>query len=278
MTRMENTNWTGETLPASFALCAWNFAPRMTEQAERLVPSMRFPNAEHWADHDFEISFLQEIAKHMSLALPLHDLLKHVMAFATAVIKCDSCFIYVLEGDELVLRASKNPHPEMVDRLKLKVGEGITGWVAEHREPVAVAMNAAEDPRFKAFNDLPEDYFEAFLSVPLVSRGRVVGVINLQNRKPHQYNRREIGLISTIGTLVGAEIEMARFESERSKLSDQLEIRNIVERAKGILQRSLGINEIGADLILQEQSRQRGKSIREIAESLVLSEDLKQKT
>jgi uroporphyrinogen-III synthase len=238
---------------------------------------MKLPSPAPWTDDDFEISFLREIAKHLSLALPLPDLLKQVIAFATTVVKSDSCFVYVLEVDELVLRASKNPHPDMVDRLKLKVGEGITGWVAEHREPVAVSMNAAEDPRFKLFNDLPEDYFEAFLSVPVVSRGRVVGVINLQNREPHQYTRREVGLIATLGVLVGAEIEMARLESERSRLSDQLEARQIVQRAKGILQRSLGINDVGAELILEQESRRRGKSLREISESLILSEELKPK-
>jgi signal transduction protein with GAF and PtsI domain len=236
---------------------------------------MRLPSPDHWADDDFEISFLREIAKHLSLALPLHDLLRQVIAFATTVVKCDSCFIYVLEGEDLVLRASKNPHPEIVDRLTLKIGEGITGWVAQHREPVAIGMNAADDPRFKFFNDLPEDYFEAFLSVPVISRGRVVGVINLQNRAPHQHSRREVGLIETIGVLVGAEMEMARLESEKVHLSDQLESRQIVQRAKGILQRSLGINETGAALILDQESRRRGKSLREISESLVLSEDVK---
>jgi uroporphyrinogen-III synthase len=236
---------------------------------------MRLPSPEHWSDDDFEISFLREIAKHLSMALPLHDLLKQVIAFATTVVTCDSCFIYVVEKDELVLRASKNPHPEIVDRLTMKMGEGITGWVAQHREPVAIGMKAADDPRFKFFNDLPEDYFEAFLSVPVISRGRVVGVVNLQNRTPHQYTRHEVGLIETIGVLVGAEMEMARLESEKSQLSEQLESRQVVQRAKGILQRSLGINETGAELILDQESRRRGKSLREISESLVLSEELK---
>jgi uroporphyrinogen-III synthase len=236
---------------------------------------MRIPSTNHWSDDDFEISFLREIARHLSLALPLHDLLRQVIAFSTTVVKCDSCFIYVLEKDELVLRASKNPHPEIVDRLTLKMGEGITGWVAQHREPVAIGMKAAEDSRFKLFNDLPEDYFEAFLSVPIVSRGRVVGVINFQNRAPHQYTRREVGLVETIGVLVGAEIEMARLESEKSQLSDQLESRQVVQRAQGILQRSLGINETGAALILDQESQRHGKSLREISESLVSREESK---
>src|SRR5580700_2725016 len=169
------------------------------------------------ADGDLDIGFLHEIATRMSQAPPLHEVLREVIRFASAVVECDSCFVYVLEKDELVLRSSKNPHPEIIDRLKLKLGEGITGWVGEHREPVAVPRNAMKDPRFKFFNDLPEDRFEAFLSVPLMSRGRLVGVINLQNRKAHNYNKREITLISTVGALAGAEIEMARLQDEERR-------------------------------------------------------------
>jgi signal transduction histidine kinase len=177
----------------------------------------KFPNANPATDGDLDIGFLHEIATRMSHAPPLHEVLREVVRFAAAVVECDSCFVYVLEKDELVLRASKNPHPEIIDRLKLKLGEGITGWVAEHREPAAVPQNAMKDPRFKFFNDLPEDRFEAFLSVPLMSRGRLVGVINLQNRKPHQYSKREISMISTVCTLAGAEIEMARLQDEERR-------------------------------------------------------------
>jgi signal transduction histidine kinase len=166
---------------------------------------------------DLDIGFLHQIATRMSLAPPLHEVLREVVRFAAGVVECDSCFVYVLEKDELVLRASKNPHPEIIDRLKLKLGEGITGWVAEHREPAAVPQNAMRDPRFKFFNDLPEDRFEAFLSVPLMSRGRLVGVINLQSRKAHQYTKREISMISTVCTLAGAEIEMARLQDEERR-------------------------------------------------------------
>ena len=125
--------------------------------------------------------------------------------------KCDSCFIYVQEQEELVLRASKNPHQEVVDRLKLRLGQG------------------------------PEDSYQAFLSVPLLCRGRLVGVINLQYIRPHIYKQRDIQLISTVGFLVGAEIEMARLETANSQLSERLETRKLLERAKGILQRDIAV-------------------------------------
>ena len=222
-----------------------------------------------------EIDVLHEIGSRLAAADPLHEVLTRVVHFVSTIVQCDSVFIYVLEDDALVLRASKTPHPDVVDRLKMRVGEGITGWVAEHRQPVAVGSHAFEDPRFQTFNELPEDRYEAFLSVPVLSRGKLVGVINLQHRQPHNHTRRDIMLISMIGFLVGAEIEMARLESENTELSERLETRKIVDRAKGILQRDLGITEEEAYLTIQRQSRQRRKSKKEIAEAIVLGDELR---
>jgi len=224
---------------------------------------------------DIDIDFLHDISSRMAAADPLHEVLAQIVEFASALVKCDSCFVYVVEDDDLVLRGSKNPHAEVVDRLKLKIGQGITGWVAEHREPVAVSNNAYQDVRFKLFNELPEDRYEAFLSVPILSRGRAVGVINVQHRQPHTYTRRQIRTISTIGFLVGAEIEVARLESANSQLIQQLETRKLLERAKGILQRDLNIDEEQAYLALQRQSRQKRRSLKEIAEAVVPGEEIR---
>jgi uroporphyrinogen-III synthase len=198
--------------------------------------------------------------------------------FVADHVSCDSCFIFVLEGEELVLRASKNPHSEVLDKLTMRVGQGITGWVAEHREPVAISRHASLDPRFKVFNELPEDSYEAMLSVPAISRGRVVSVINVQHKESHVYNSREIKAISTIGHLVGAAIEMARLEDEVTQLSDKLATRKIVERAKGVMQRDLAISEAEAYMIIQRQARQRRKSMKEISEAILLSDELKKGT
>jgi hypothetical protein len=54
------------------------------------------------------------------------------------------------------LCASKNPHADIVDVLGIERGEGLTGRVAEHLEPVAIPSNALHDPRFKLFQSLLE--------------------------------------------------------------------------------------------------------------------------
>lgn len=224
---------------------------------------------------DSHVNVLHHTVTRIAAADGFHQALDRVLDFAVELVKCDSCFIYVLSGEDLVLRASKNPHQELLDRLKLRIGQGITGWVAEHREPVAVFQEAYKDPRFQRFNELPEDRYEAFLSVPLFSRGRLVGVMNLQHGDPHVYTEREIGLLATVGSLAGAEIELARLESQNSELSQQLETRKIVERAKGILQRDLGLTEEQAYLSIQRQSRQKRKTMKEISEAIILSEEVK---
>jgi signal transduction protein with GAF and PtsI domain len=222
-----------------------------------------------------DIDVLHEIGSRIAAADPLHAVLARVVDVVSSIVPCDSCFIYVLDDDTLVLRASKTPRPDVVDRLEMRVGQGITGWVAEHGQPVAMARHAFEDPRFRMFNELPEDRYEAFLSVPVLSRGKLVGVINLQHRRPHEHSRRDIQLISTIGFLVGAEIEMARLETENLALSDRLETRKRVDRAKGILQRDLNITEEEAYLTIQRHSRQRRKTKKEVAEAIILSDDLR---
>ena len=186
----------------------------LAKRIDLITPDAPAPDSEPMDKTDIDV--LHEIGSRIAAADPLHEVLSRVVQFASSIVQCDSCFVYVLDEDTLVLRASKTPHPDVVDRLKLRVGEGITGWVAEHRQPVAVGSHAFEDPRFQTFNELPEDRYEGFLSVPILSRSKLVGVINLQHRQPHEYSRREVQRVSMIGFLVGAEIEMARLEVENS--------------------------------------------------------------
>jgi uroporphyrinogen-III synthase len=241
----------------------------------RGIPSVQVADDEADVSSKSELDLLHEIGSRIAAADPLHAVLSRVVDFVSTIVQCDSCFVYVLEDDDLVLRASKTPHPDVVDRLKLRVGQGITGWVAAHRTPVVVGSHAFDDPRFKTFNELPEDRYEAFLSVPVLSRGKLVGVINLQHRQPHSHTQREMQLISTIGFLVGAEIETARLEIENSQLSERLETRKVLDRAKGILQRDMGFTEEEAYLTIQRQSRQRRKTKKEIAEAIILTDELR---
>ena len=222
-----------------------------------------------------QIDFLHEISSRIAAADSLHLVLDRIVNFISSMIPCDSCFIYVLEGDNLVMRASKNPHADLVDQMGIQIGQGVTGWVAKHRQPVAIASGASNDPRFKAFKNLPEDHFEAMLCTPIMCAARVVGVINLQHRLSYRHTTHEVRLLSTLGHLIGAEIERARLEVENSQLANRLETRKAVDRAKSILQKDLSLSEDEAYQMMHRESRQRRKSMREIADAILLSEELR---
>src|SRR5262245_50164279 len=98
----------------------------------------------------------------------------------------------------------------------MKIGEGLTGWVAKHRSVVALSSRAASDPRFKPFTALPEDTYEAFLSVPLISGGDIIGVINVHHKRARQHSPEEVALLSYVAEQMGGAISKAQL-SERSK-------------------------------------------------------------
>jgi len=173
------------------------------------------------------------------------------------------------------------PHAADLGKLRIKVGEGVTGWVAEHKSAVALEKNAFADPRFKRFQTLIEDTYEAFLSVPLVSTGDLIGVINVHHRLPHLHTPEEIAVMKFIGEQLGITISKSLLEQENARLMEQtaemkreLETRKIVERAKGLLQQKFGISEEDAYFRLRNQSRRLRRPMRDLAEAIILSEDL----
>jgi signal transduction protein with GAF and PtsI domain len=172
-----------------------------------------------------ELEVLYQISASISSHLELDEVLSQIIGLVHQVTHCDACLLYLLDESnrELVLQASKKPHPEDIGNIRLKLGEGITGWVAQEQQVVAITQNASKDSRFKFFFSLPEDRYEAFLSVPVTVKDKVIGVINVQHQKPRQHSQAEIKLISIIGQQVGSAIENARLYEETRKRAQQIE-------------------------------------------------------
>src|SRR6266849_796514 len=224
----------------------------------------------------FYVALVREVAKRMTaIAGGLEEVLAEVVDFLPSVMRCDSCFIYVLEEGELVLRASKNPHAGVVNRVKLKADQEMTGGLAVHGQHAVPSFASTSDAGCRLFNRPSAGRFESFLSVPLLSRNKLVGLVNLQGREARTYTEQEIDVVTTIGYLVGGEIEVARLQGENLRLSQRLESRKLVERAKGILQRELNLGEPEAHAMLQRQSQQMRKPLKEIAEAIILSDSVK---
>ena len=229
-----------------------------------------------------QIDLLHQASKIVSSGLTLDEMLKELIRLAVEVTGCDACLVYLAEPEgEIVLRASQLPHTREIGSIRMRLGEGITGWVVEHKSVVALSAKASADRRFKNFPALVEDTFEAFLSVPLVTGGDVIGVINIHHRKPHAHAPEQIALMSFMGEQMGGAIarsrafdENLRLQEETLEMKRQLEVRKLVERAKGILQSKYNLSEEEAYLRLRGESRRLRRPMRDLAEAIILAEGI----
>ena len=172
-----------------------------------------------------EFQVLRQIIETVGGTLDLQAVLQRIIELVSRVTGSDACLIYLLDesGQRLVLQASEPSHPDSIGRLALQLGEGLTGRVAQERHPIVIGEQAFDDPRFKPFGQVPEDRYEAFLSVPIVTRERLVGVINVQHREPHQHSPERVTLVEMIGRLVGGAIANARLYQAASQRRRELE-------------------------------------------------------
>ena len=223
-----------------------------------------------------DVEWVHKIGSHIAAGDTLDEALAATVSFAVALVNCDFCFIYVRDGAELVPWVWKHLDQGEVEHTELMVGQGYTALLAHHRVPIAISTNSREQFEARTFDQWSADPGETLVSVPLLARKELVGVINLHHRQPRRYSLREVKLLYTVACLLGADIGISRLEGQNSDLVLELETRKLVERGKGILQRDLGLSEHEAFLALQRQSQQKQQPMKEIAQAIILSAEVRQ--
>ncbi len=157
-----------------------------------------------------QLSLFQRVSRIMTRDNDLAIALQGVVDLVCDFLNCDSCLVYRVEDDELVLVASNELTRQNIGKVRLRLNEGLTGWVARERRLLAISREAYNDPRFKYFKDLPQDTFEAFLSVPIICHNKVLGVINVQHRDAYLHSGSDMEMLNTVGEQVGCLLVMRR--------------------------------------------------------------------
>lgn len=201
-----------------------------------------------------------------------NEFLQKLIKIVNQIIPVDSCLIYFYDREqrELILAGSKKRHDALLGNIMMKKGEGITGWVAENKKIVVLEKEAYRDPRFKFFEELPEDKFEAFLSVPIFDGDGVAGVINIQSMLPYSFSEQQIKALEAIVKIISSAFANIVLERKVDKLEDKLKERQVVEEAKGILMKVRNLSESDAYHYLRKEAMAKRKTMKEIAEAVIL--------
>jgi GAF domain-containing protein len=167
----------------------------------------------------------------VSSALELRPMLQGVVDLATDATGCHACFIYLLEGERLTMRAASPVFVDAVDHVQMDLEEGLTGWVARHRTPEFIRERAMNDPRMKYFPVLREEDFQSMVAVPILSRaGETIGVIVLHTQAPHEFAEGTLTLLVHIASLISGAIENVQlYERERHRVTALTELSGLAQ-------------------------------------------------
>ena len=156
---------------------------------------------------------LNRIIEVFSSGVDLDRVLSAAVDLVLETTGVDACFLHLYEpegGGRLVLREASEPYRDAIGKVKLALGEGVSGWVAVHREPVVIAHNKWADARYKYIPALGGGRYTSMLSLPLISPAdRLVGVVNLHTEQHRAFGQRDIDLLSHVASLLAAAIEHA---------------------------------------------------------------------
>src|SRR5207245_1217078 len=158
-----------------------------------------------------ELSFLVRLAQAAASTQRPDELLELIIRETTSAIGTDVCSLYLLTDRDLLLTATNGLNENMVGKVTMKVGEGITGWVAESRKP-AVVPDVSREPHWKWVPGLDEDRFHSMASVPIESGPRLVGVLNVQSTERREFNSGDIDFLRAIAGQVAGILERSELQ------------------------------------------------------------------
>lgn len=221
------------------------------------------------------IGALTKISKAITSDRFIEDILRLVVTVTAETMHSKICSLWLVDGNDnaLKLRATQSISEDYLKERSLEIGEGIVGKVAASRKARSV-LNVLEEPDYKEKELARKEGLVSMLSVPMVVKERVIGVINCYTSSPHEFTETEKNVLTTVGNEAAVAIENTELMVKTKVIQEELETRKLVERAKDILMTRRGLSGPDAYRWIQKRSMDTRKSMRDISEAIVLTEEL----
>jgi signal transduction protein with GAF and PtsI domain len=221
------------------------------------------------------ISALSEISQAISSDQYLDDILRLIVTVTANVMGSKICSLWILDETEraLKIRATQTMSEEYLKERSLKLGEGVVGFVAQQKKPIAI-LNVLEEPRFKEKELARKEGLVSVLSVPLTVKDKVIGVINCYTSYLHEFTETERAVLTAVANQAAICIENTELMVKTKVIQEELESRKLVEKAKGVLMKRQGLSEDEAFKRIRKASMDSRKTMREIAEAILVTEKM----
>ena len=173
-----------------------------------------------------DLELLVDVVRIVSSKLDIRELLETIMECATRVVRAEASSLLLLDEktDELYFDIALGEKNNEIKTIRLKMGEGIAGWVAQNKKP-AVVNDVAHDARWtQKADDKTSFKTKAILAVPLLAKGRVVGVIEAINRLDNQpFSEDDLKIFEAFASQAAVAIENAQLFEDIKEEKEKIE-------------------------------------------------------
>jgi phosphotransferase system, enzyme I, PtsP len=187
-------------------------------------------------------TLLADVAGIVSRSHDLSETLENVVDLVAKRLDADVCSVYLMESDHghLVLSATVGLDKASVGRVRLAIGEGLVGHVAELREPLAFC-DAQDHPAYRYFPETGEERYHSLLAAPLVvsglamMNGLTIGVLVVQTRRRREFDAQDLALLTTCAQLIAPVVMNSQLlalvsgsDEARARIVNELERSGVV--------------------------------------------------
>jgi len=189
---------------------------RLTTENLRLLQDLSAKNKQLKVTVD-RLTCINQLSMVFYSTLEAPELLKLIIRTIRQQLQAErtSLMLFDKRTNELVIKVAEGIQEEVVRNTRVKLGEGVSGWVAKSGKPLLVEDIDA-DPRFQKHSDRPyqsDSFISApvVLSVPLKAKGKVLGVVNVNNKTGGgSFTQQDLEFVSTLASQAAIAIENAK--------------------------------------------------------------------
>ncbi|WP_217920968.1 helix-turn-helix domain-containing protein [Miltoncostaea oceani] len=195
---------------------------------------------------DPEIAFLQRLALTAASASSMGELVRLVISETAEALETDVCSVYLLDPDDglLVLTATNGLSHEGVGRVRLALGEGVTGAAAADRRPVVVA-DVRREPRFRWLDGVDQARFVSMCSVPILAGDRLVGVLNVQTDRTRIFSEGDVAFLTAIAAQVAGVLARVELQERlERRVADLGRSEEVHRRLSGLVLAGAGLRAV----------------------------------
>ncbi|MCM8823316.1 MAG: ANTAR domain-containing protein [Candidatus Omnitrophica bacterium] len=219
---------------------------------------------------------LSEISKAITSELYLEDILKLIVTLTANVMKAKICSLWLLDEKtkELKIKATQAISKDYLRERSIKIGEGIVGLVAKEKKTISI-LNVLDDDRYKEKELAKKENLVSMLSVPMMVKKKLIGVINCYTTSEYKFTQEDIELLSVVANQSAVAIENTELLVRTKVIQEELEARKKIEKAKGILMKEQNLSEEEAYNLIRKSSMDRRVHMKDIAEAIIVSYEVR---